>query len=137
MIDWITELPLIRAEALKHHLLDPCLIMAIRRQEAGRPGRDFGVLSTSAPTYADQLHICCNTVIHRLYAFTGNPLIADPNDNKSLRYSAKFIRYLASIWAPVGAVNDPSNLNTYWPDAVIGFYNSFITEEKLNATHIG
>ena len=37
-------------------------------------GREYGVLSVSAPTYAEQLKIACNTVVHRLWSFPGNPL---------------------------------------------------------------
>jgi len=53
--------------------VDPYFVMAIRRAEHGRPGREFGVLSVPAPTYADQLAVTLNTLIHQLTHYNGQP----------------------------------------------------------------
>jgi len=108
--------------AADQYALDARFLAAIRLQENGGPGREFGVLSVSAPTYADQLDWAARTVVHRLTTYeqgTGqSPL--DPDG----RYSSPFINYFAGIYAPVGAKNDPRNLNQWWPGNVIAFYDA-------------
>lgn len=108
--------------AADQYALDPRFLAAIRLQENGGPGREYGVLSVKAPTYADQLDWAARTVVHRLTTYeqaTGqSPL--DPDG----RYSGAFIEYFAGIYAPVGATNDPRHLNQWWPGNVIGFYDS-------------
>ena len=112
MIDWTVELPKIEAAAKKFHI-DPAFLQAIRHTENGRPGREFGVLSESAPTYDDQLRICCLTVSHRLVSYPLNPFTRD--HESKLMYSPKWIAYFASIWAPTSnADNDPDGLNKFW-----------------------
>lgn len=118
-IDWELERPLITAEALKHNV-DPDFIRTIRHVENGGAGREFGVLSTSAPTYPDQLHVAVITVAHRLELFPKNPLIRDHNGR--IKYSPNWIAYFANIWAPGGVDNDPDNLNKNWYKNALEFY---------------
>lgn len=123
MIDWAKEtLEIEDASELKK--VDPAFIMAVREAEAGKSGREFGVLSTNAPTYADQLRICIATVAHRLESFPGNPVMRDPFGR--VRYSHAWIAYFASIWAPVGVDNDPNGLNKNWLANVLSFYQKHI-----------
>lgn len=118
MISYEVEWPQIKAEAAKIGL-DPYFIWAIRRVENGDPGKEYGVLSVSAPTYADQLRVCCSSVRHRLVEFSQdkNPALTNytcPNGDVVLIYSQQFVQYLGKIYAPIGAGNDPENKNLNW-----------------------
>jgi hypothetical protein len=127
MIDWSKEFTLIVERAAAYGV-DPLFIAAIRHAENGGPGREFGVLSVSAPSYAEQLSVCCATVRHRLALSPINPFmgIASPR----LRYSDEFISHFASIWAPSHADNDPTNLNANWATNVTNAYKSYILSGK-------
>jgi len=87
-------------------------------------GREYGVLSVSAPTYAEQLHMAALTVLHRLWSYPGNPLTTTPDHQ--LVVSTNWIAYFASIWAPSGVANDPNNLNANWVKDFTAAYNGFI-----------
>ena len=125
MINWEIEKPLIVTAATARNV-DPYYIMAIRQAENGGNGKEFGVLSENAPTYADQLRLCVSTVAHRLESFPGNPLQRDPFGR--IRYNPKWIAYFQSIWAPVGldVGNDPTHLNNNWLKNVLSFYELHI-----------
>jgi len=102
--------------------IDPTFVAAIRLSENGGPGREFGVLSISAPTYDLQLDATCRTVVHRLTDYEtkrGVPAI-DPDG----RYSADFLDYFGGIWAPIGAGNDPRGLNQFWVANVRSAYDT-------------
>lgn len=130
MINWVTETPIIKAQALKHNL-DWAYIAAIRTAENGRAGIDFGVLDGNALTYAEQLEECCTTVAHRLETYPANPLVRvyGANGFSRITYSPSFIRYFASIWAPLDADNDPTGLNSNWFTDAITAYHQFVQTE--------
>lgn len=114
---WAEEWELIKAAAYKVGL-DPYFIAAIRKCENGGPGKEFGVLAVSAPTYDDQLRVACATVKHRLVQYSQNePALftyVAPDGDGVVIYSPNFIDWFASIWAPAGAGNDPKDLNRNW-----------------------
>lgn len=122
----LDELPRIRQIAAEYGV-DPLFIMAIREQESGRAGREFGVLSTAAPTWDAQCAVCCASVRNRL-SLWASPVFAlsQGPSVKRLRYSDSFIETFASRWAPVGADNDPENLNANWAAGVIHIYVDLI-----------
>lgn len=125
-INWAVELPLIKAECSLYgtDFLVP-ILMAIRHTENGSDGKQYGVLSVSAPTYAEQLHIACKTVLHRLSGYLGNPLITTPTG--ILRVSDNWVAYFASIWAPIGVSNDSKyNVNRFWVTNFLNAYSDFI-----------
>lgn len=123
MIDWKIETPKIETEA-SLWAVDPRFVETIRHCENGDAGREFGVLSETAPTYGDQLRICCETVAHRLSSYGINPLCRTPNGR--LRYSNSWIAYFAHIWAPSKAKNDPTNLNANWYENAVKFYEHLL-----------
>jgi hypothetical protein len=90
--------------------IDPDFLRAIRRVENGRPGREFGVLSVPAPTYRDQAKVAAETVRRTIGRFerTGRQAV-----DAAGRYTADFIRFFSNRYAPVGAANDPTNLNSH------------------------
>jgi len=79
------------------------LLFAIREVENGRQGREFGVLKPEAMRFEN-----------------------DPDPMKSLEIQAKWaagtiekrfngdLKAFADRWAPIGAENDPDNLNKNW-----------------------
>lgn len=126
MIDWTIEIPKIDAAAGRKHV-DPAFVQAIRETENGSPGREFGVLSETAPTYEEQLRICVTTVAHRLSSFPTNPFTRSPSGR--LIYNHQFIAYFAGIWAPYNANNDPTDLNRNWYNNCCSFYARAINSE--------
>lgn len=58
--------------------------------------------------YAEARDIAANTIAHALADFV-------VNDDKL----AEFVRFLGSRWAPIGAANDPTNLNANWVSNVL------------------
>lgn len=119
---WEQEAPIIEAVSDEYNV-DPAFLMAIRRQEAGPPGCEFGVKSVAAGTYDDQLRIACITVAHRLACYPNNPLTRGPISRRLL-YSNTWINYFGSIWAPLS----DSPLNASWIPNVIDFYVEWITQ---------
>lgn len=123
-----------KIERVAHSLgIDPLFVAAIRKAEGGRDGREFGVLSVPAPDYNSQLRICCNTVKNFLAAYDTNPfsVIMSKGAIKRLIYSGNFIASFARKWAPIGAENDPRNLNRNWFTNVTNWYSKFVAQGLL------
>lgn len=121
-INWNTESAIIEAVCDEYNV-DPAFLMAIRRQEAGPPGLEFGVKSVAAATYDDQLRIACITVAHRLVSYPNNPLTRGPISRR-LQYSTVWINYFGNIWAPLS----DSPLNASWIPNVSEFYVEWIAQ---------
>ena len=79
------------------------LLKSIRLAENGRPGREFGVLSHKAKTFEKQAGWCASICYKNYVYWELHPKI-----------DMDFISYLSTQYAPVGADNDPSNLNSHW-----------------------
>jgi hypothetical protein len=113
--------------------LEPELLMAIRLAENGSNSLAYGVMHNGRikeryendKGYVDkgvfypyqdekekQLHWAAQTVRFYLDQFEKNPKNKD------------FISYLAKIYAPVGALNDPNGLNKYWEGNVKRYYKA-------------
>ena len=122
----INEEPTIRVEAERYGV-DWRFIAAIRRQEDGGPGREFGVLSEHAPDYNTQLSVCCESVAHRVFTYPGHPFVYTRH---GLIYSYDWIKYFAGIWCPVGATNDPDKLNVNWLPNVLKFYHQYLAADS-------
>ena len=106
--------------------VDARLLAAVRLAENGGPGREFGVLSPSTPTYEEQGRVAAETirnVIERYQLSIGhNPVGADG------RLTIDFLRYFSRGgpgypgYAPIGARNDATNLNAHHFRNVLEFY---------------
>ena len=106
--------------------VDARLLAAVRLAENGGPGREFGVLSPSTPTYEEQGRVAAETirnVIDRYQLSNGhNPVGADG------RLTIDFLRYFSRGgpgylgYAPIGARNDATNLNAHHFRNVLEFY---------------
>ena len=79
------------------------VVEAIYRAEGGKRAKvPYGVLSVKVKTKAEARQVCYNTVrnTYRRWVKAGRP---EP-----------FLLTLAKRYAPVGAENDPKNLNQNW-----------------------
>jgi len=119
-----STLPSSEAERIKaaaaRAAIDPRFLQALRRAENGRPGREFGVLSVSAPTYADQARWAAASIRRNIERFeAGGGTAVDPATG---RYSEDFIRFFSNRYAPVGAANDPTGLNQHHARNLIRLY---------------
>ena len=88
------------------------LLLAIREAEKGRKGFEFGIISAKNTDLETQCRYACETIINNVKRFYRQT----END---------FITFLGSRYAPVGADNDPHNLNAHWVRNVKFFYNIF------------
>ena len=108
------------AAAASRAAIDPSFLTALRRTENGGPGREFGVLSVPAPTYQDQARVAAESVRRSIGRFeaTGGRAV----DSVSGKYTTEFIEFFSRRYAPVGAANDPKNLNQYHARNLIRLY---------------
>ena len=74
-----------------------------------------------APTYDDQLRVCCETVAHRVIDFDEDHYLIQ-RVNGRVCYTEAFISFFANLWAPGGAENDPHGLNANWFSNAKKFY---------------
>lgn len=125
---WLEEVQAIAAAAAKYNV-DPLLIMAIRRAEHGGPGREFGVVSEPAPSYALQLAVCCESVRNALTGYPGNPLCRSVRTTLISRviYTTAFLSYFTDRYCPINADNDPTNLNRNYSHNVRAIYHDLIS----------
>lgn len=125
-ISWDVETPQIE-HAAEEFNVDPFFIAAIRQAENGPPGKDYGVEVAGVDTYSEQLQSTCASVRHRLVTYAGNPLFVMRSATVDrLVYSNNFIAYFQSIWAPIGADNDPAGENKNWLKNAGDAYHTFV-----------
>ena len=125
MINWETEWPLIKEEAIRCGV-DPFFIATIRKVENGGLGREFGILSETATLYKDQLHDACASVRNRIIEFIAALFILNTYDGvRRLCYTKGFITMFSNRWAPKAAENDPDNLNANWLANALITYQEF------------
>jgi len=84
---------------------DNDIVNAIYLAEGGEKAvKPFGILSVKCKDYQECKEICLNTVKN--------------NRKRYIEYGYKkyntFLEFLASKYAPIGANNDPTNLNKNW-----------------------
>jgi len=95
-------------------------LAAIRIAENGRAGREFGVLSEAADTYEAQCRIAALSIRNNTYRYVARfkewPVDAQGG------LSEAFTKFMGQRWAPVGAGNDPTDLNQHWPKNVWRVY---------------
>jgi hypothetical protein len=90
------------------------LVAAIRYAENGRAGREYGILHPRVkPTYRSQAGWCAATV--------------QKNYDRWVKAGRKgeFVVFLGNRYCPIGADNDPNNLNRHWIGNVRKFHARF------------
>ena len=95
-------------------------LAAIRIAENGRAGREFGVLSELAETYEAQARIAALSIRNNVYRYVLRFKEWPVDGTGGL--SEAFTKFMAARWSPVGATNDPTNLNQHWPKNVWRVY---------------
>ena len=89
------------------------LMLAVRKQENGKPGLEFGVMAAKDTDLEEQSRWAVVTFlknIERWERAVREGSWKPQYPNRELDY----ITYLGNRWAPVGALNDPAGLNQYW-----------------------
>jgi hypothetical protein len=128
-VQWSDEWLMIRAAALAHGV-DAFFLAAIRQAENGGPGKEFGVLTIKAPTYSEQLEAACATVRNRMVERPPRLRVRLLKSGISrLCLNDDWIGWFASRWAPLGAANDPHELNPHWVDNVCALYARAMNQE--------
>lgn len=111
------------AKAAKKHEVPASALCALRIAENGGPGREFGVLSVPAPTYADQVDIAARSFKNSEWRYWETTATAPYNVYG--RYTPAFLRFFSARWAPEGAENDPTGLNSNHARNLIEAYELF------------
>lgn len=109
--------PDVRAVA-KDFGLDPLLLQAVVDAE----GNIVKAVQCSLPmvTTRDQaLRVTARSAVHALCDFTRE---TNPQ---------AFVKAWAKKWAPLGATNDPKQLNQYWPTNVLKFWGVVPQHSKV------
>ena len=126
------EWQIICAVAEKHGV-DPYFLGAIRLVENGGPGREMGVLSVDAPSFEAQASVAAKTVRNRLVEYAGNPLetrtVFGPSPYRRIVYAKPWIMWFGRKWAPLGATNDPENLNAHWTLNMLRIYADVVQRD--------
>jgi hypothetical protein len=93
--------------------VDPKLIQAVVKAE----GNILKAVQCSLPkvsTVEEALEITCRSAAHAMSDYIKQ---SDPE---------AFVTFWGHRWAPVGATNDPTNLNKNWPVNVLRFWLSYV-----------
>lgn len=91
--------------------VDAALIQAVVKAE----GNILKAVQCSIPTvttHEQALEITCRSAAHAL------------SDYVKQHHAAEFVKMWGQRWAPVGAANDPTDLNKNWPVNVLKFWIS-------------
>ena len=87
------------------------LLLAIRKAENGGRGKEFGVLNPKANDLDKQAGWAAATIVKNY------------NRWQQAGGDGNFIDYLSKVYCPIGAENDPTNLNVNWSKNVKSWYN--------------
>ncbi len=104
--------------------VDPyAFTLAVRQQESGRPGREFGIMHPDAldTDLETQLEWFLATLLKDSIRWHTGKLWGGWSKDQF----PDFIAYFAKKYAPTGAGNDPQGLNRFWEHNVRYFYALF------------
>ena len=97
------ELQTIRAASERNGLVygseDWFILLAIRKAENGRPGLEFGIMHPKANDLDSQAGWCAASIVKNRQRWDGK---------------GDFVEFMGRRYCPVGAENDPDNLNRHW-----------------------
>lgn len=134
----------LEAQWAASYYLDPFtpLLLAMVVAEGGRDAF-VRAIQCSRPDVTDfgtAMAIACKTVRNRVIEYQERglgPVLeaakkdgADPwtqeEQPRCLVATERFIAFLAARWAPIGAANDPTNLNQHWHANVLAAYGQLV-----------
>ena len=132
--DFGTEYPIIINAARRNNIKDDdyenlSLLFAIRRAENGKMGREFGVLTKEAGLKPNDTR---NDTLDRQAGWASASILKNRNRYKETDQKMPFIDFMANRWAPVGAGNDPKNLNINWSKNTSKFQNKYLSSLNLS-----
>ena len=125
---------LLIATVSAYYGIDGALLQAIVDAEGGREAfiRAIQCSKPEVNTFEVALAVGAKTVRNALGMYPGNPFgikfhtAPDPwtgeGGSRRYCYSSDFVARLGSHWAPIGAANDPRNLNLNWVPNVLAAY---------------
>lgn len=96
-------------KAAKHFGLDPALVQAVVNAE-GNIVRAVQCSIPSVTTREQALEVTCRSCVHAMSDFV------------KANAAVPFVDFWAARWAPIGAANDPKNLNANWPKNVRAYW---------------
>jgi peptidoglycan DL-endopeptidase CwlO len=93
--------------------VNPSLVQAVMNAEGGPDAliRAVNCSLRDVTTLQGALEVTCRTIAHRLSDYV-----------LERRVGADFVAFLGQRWAPLGAENDPNNLNANWVPNVLKFW---------------
>jgi LysM repeat protein len=100
------------------------MLYAIRKGEAGRRGRQFGVLS---PAAMEQPGDTEEKTLDRQAGWAASSLLKNRERYEQSDKSDDFVTFMGKRWAPQGVANDPTNLNQHWAKNVSKFKETYMT----------
>lgn len=101
----------------RHYGVDAALVQAVMLAEGGTLEHLLRAVQCSLPntrTTDEAIGITCRSAAHAM---------SDWIKTQAL-YRAMFVSYWAHRWAPVGADNDPHNLNLNWSQNVLKLWSA-------------
>jgi len=111
-------------------LVNPyAFMLAIRKQEGGKEGKEFGIMHEEAinKNLITQAEWAFATILKDTKRWHLNTLIC-VGDRKREDF-ADWIEYFGTKYCPVGAENDPMGLNKFWLPNVRRNYSDFMKDE--------
>ncbi len=101
-------------------------MLAIRKQENGKKGREFGIMHAQAldTGLVTQAEWAMATIVKDTRRWHEDVLICV--GGKSRDDFVDWIEYFGTKYCPIGASNDPKGLNKNWIPNVRRFYKEFI-----------
>jgi hypothetical protein len=97
-------------------------LFGIRKAENGKQGKEFGVLHPKAKGKKGESR---ETTLDRQAGWAAATIMSKRRAHEASKEGGDFVEYLASRYAPVGAGNDPTNLNKNWHKNVSGWRDVF------------
>jgi hypothetical protein len=121
------EYPIIMTAAKRNGIAETdhdnlATLFAIRKAENGKPGKEFGVLHPKAKGQKGESR---EKTLDRQAGWAAATIISKRRSHEASKEGGDFVQYLGSKYAPVGAENDPSNLNKNWHKNVSGWRDVF------------
>lgn len=111
-------------------LVDPyAFMLSIRKQEAGRKGREFGVLHPQAinTNLVIQAEWCIATILNDTRRWHLDVLICV--GGRKRKDFVDWVSYFSEKYCPIGVKNDPTGLNKFWLPGVRANYKDFTIKE--------
>lgn len=117
------EYPIILAAAKRNGIAETdhenlATLYAIRKAENGKQGKEFGVLHPKAKGKPGESR---EATLDRQAGWAAATIVSKRRAHEASKQGGDFVEFLASKYAPVGAENDPNNLNRNWHKNVSGW----------------